>query len=231
MRIFWATTLVFGVLIMGCPPGSDTAVAPTETVTPVVVLPAPIDAGASSTAEDGADAAAVSPFEAEMQIMDGYEPLLKDASGDAAAGSDPAFDLVSVYAVATDESLMLRVASAEPMAMDHLTDVRLWIEQGDKLVTLEAKPDHPDRICELTPMGDTEGEELVGCLDIGPQLNIRVPLKSLPSWLNTREPYFVSGVSTCCADEGRERPFDEIKGAQEVWVFDEEADAETAPTP
>jgi hypothetical protein len=217
MRVCLAAILVFGFFAMGCPTSTDSGGTSGETVTPVVVLPAPVEA-----AEDELDEG----LDDETQIMNGYEPELKDASGDVATGVDPAFDLVSAYAVATDENLLLRIASAEPMAVDHLTDVRLWIEQEDKLFTLEAKPDHPDSICELTAVGGSEGEELPACVEMGDNLDIRIPLKRLPSWLNTREAFFVSGVSTCCSDEGREKPFDEIQGAQQVWMFEGEVSDE-----
>ncbi len=213
MRVSWAAIGVLGYLVVGCTLGTEPAVAPTETVTPVVVLPAPV----ATTEVEPAVA-----VDGETQIMAGYEPELEDATGDVVEGVDPAFDLVSAYAVATDDNLLLRIASAKPMAVDHLTDVRLWVEQDEQQLTVEAKPDHPDRICELTPIGGGEGEELPACVEMGDHLDIRIPLKRLPRWLNTREAYFVSGVSTCCSDEGRERPFDEIEGAQQVWVFDGE---------
>lgn len=225
MRYGWAAIALFGFSAIGCTMGSDTAGASAETVTPVVVLPPPVDAAEDESSDV---------LDAEGQIMNGYEPELKDATGDVGAGVDPAFDLVSAYAVATDDNLMLRIASAQPMAVDHLTDVRLWIEQGNQLLTVEAKPDHPDSICELTAVDGAEGEELPSCVEMGDALDIRIPLKQLPRWLNTREAYFISGVSTCCSDEGRAKPFDEIEGAQQVWVFDAEAassneDDETDP--
>ena len=213
MRVWWTVLVIGGFIAAGCGVGSSGNGTTNETVTPVVVLPAPIEA------------AAVPPttaFEAEFTIVDGYDPLLADAPGDTPDGTPPAFDLVSAHAVATSESLLLRVASSQPMSLESCTDVRLWVEQGEKLLTVEAKPDHPDRICELTPIGDAEGEELKGCLELGTTLDLRIPLDRLPSWLDTSEAYFVSGISTCCADEGREKPYDEIEGAQEVWVFEGE---------
>jgi hypothetical protein len=216
-------------MTIGCTLGTEPAVAPAETVTPVVVLPAPV-VTTEVEPETGGDG--------EMQIMAGYEPELEDAAGDVVDGVDPAFDLVSAYAVATEDNLLLRIVSAKPMAVDHLTDVRLWVEQDEQLLTVEAKPDHPERICELTPIDGGEGEELPACVEMGDHLDIRIPLKRLPRWLNTREAYFVSGVSTCCSDEGREQPFDEIEGAQQVWIFDGEIPSsakddakETAPAP
>lgn len=213
MRLCLTAMVVFGFVAIGCPAGSDSGGTANETVTPVVVLPAPVDA---------TEAEPVDELDGETQIMNGYEPELEDVSGDVASGVDPAFDLVSAYAVATEDNLLLRIASAEPMAVDHLTDVRLWVEQGDKLFTVEAKPDHPDSICELTAIGVAEGEELAACVEMGDNLDIRIPLKRLPNWLNTREAFFVSGVSTCCSDEARAKPYDEIEGAQQVWVFDGE---------
>lgn len=218
MRVCWVTIVVFGLAVSGCTLGSEPAAGTAETVTPVVVLPAPVEATESEPVEELDDA---------TQIMNGYEAELKDPAGDVLAGVDPAFDLVSAYAVATEDHLMLRIASADPMAVDHLTDVRLWVEQDEKLLTVEAKPDHPDSICEITAIGGADGEELAACVEMGDNLDIRIPLKQLPSWLNTREPYFISGVSTCCSDEGREKPFDEIEGAQQVWVFEGESAEET----
>ncbi len=213
MRVCWAAVVIGGILVAGCNGGSGGGESPTETVTPVVVLPAPIEV---------ADISPSTAFQAEMTIMDGYEPLLKDTAGDALGGAAAPFDLVSAYAVATNESLLLRVQSSQPMTLDSRTDVRLWVEQGEKLLTVEAKPDHPERICELTPIGKSEGDELAGCLELNKTLDIRIPLESLPRWLDPAEAFFVSGVSTCCTDESRETPYDEIEGAQQVWVFDGE---------
>lgn len=213
MRVCWTAVVIVGFLATGCGSGAGQSGTPTETVTPVVVLPAPIEV---------ADINPTTAFQAELTLMDGYDPLLKDTTGDALGGAAPTHDLVSAFAVATTKSLLLRVQSAQPMTLDSRTDVRLWVEQGEKLLTVEAKPDHPDRICEMTPIGKSEGDELVGCLELGKTLDIRIPLDRLPRWLDPAEAFFVSGVSTCCTDEGREIPYDEIEGAQQVWVFDGE---------
>ena len=159
------------------------------------------------------------PRSAEMAVMDGYEPLLKDKPGDVGADVDPAFDLTSAHAVDVGDALLLRIQGNRPMTRERGTDIRLWVEQGERLLTIEAKPDHPDRICELTPIGRTEGDEVKDCLELGETLDLRIPKERLPRWLKTDEAYFVSGVSTCCVDEAREQPYDEIDGAQQVWVF------------
>ena len=168
------------------------------------------------------------PFETELAIMDGYEPELLDGTGDVREDGAATHDLVSAYAVASDQSLMLRIASAEPMTKESLTDVRLWIEQGERQLTLEAKPDHPGNICELTPIGKVDGEEVPDCVRLGDNLDIRIPLGRLPGWLDPTKEFHISGVSTCCADEAREVPYDEIDGAQQVWIL---PGAVSAPQP
>ena len=177
----------------------------------------PVTAESDATAEEPTPTPQ-STFESEMAIMDGYEAELADVAGDVAKGGEASYDLVSAFAVATENSVLVRIKSSEPMTISSRTDVRFWIEQGEQLLTVEAKPDHPERICELTPIGGSDGEEVPDCLKLGDTLDVRIPAEQLPSWLKTDQDYFISGVSTCCTDESREVPYDEIDGAQQVWV-------------
>lgn len=170
------------------------------------------------TATDESPAVAATPFTGVRAVLDGYEPVLQDPRGDVEGEAGAAFDLVSTLAVASEDSLLVRITSAEPMTLTNATDVRLWLEQEGKMLTIEAKPDHAQRICELTPVGGSESDEIVGCLHLAKHFDIRIPGANLPEWLDRNKPYYISGVSTCCQDESREKPYDEIDGAQEVWV-------------
>jgi hypothetical protein len=170
------------------------------------------------TATEESSAASATPFTGVRAVLDGYEAVLQDPKGDVVGEAGAAFDLTSSLAVASEDSLLIRISSAEPMTLSNATDVRLWLEQEGKMLTIEAKPDHPQRICELTPVGGSESEEIVGCLHLAQHFDIRIPGANLPDWLDRNKPYFISGVSTCCQDESREKPYDEIDGAQEVWV-------------
>lgn len=173
----------------------------------------------ASETESEAEDSKGAPFEAVRAVLDGYdEPVLKDPAGDAKGDAGAPFDLVSAMAVASKDDLLVRVTSAKPMTLTNSTDVRLWLEQDGKMLTIEAKPDHPQRICELTPVGASESDEVAGCLHLDAHFDIRIPGKHLPTWLDRNKPYFVSGISTCCQDEAREKPYDEIDSAQEVWV-------------
>ncbi|MDP7111395.1 MAG: hypothetical protein QGH45_05505 [Myxococcota bacterium] len=168
--------------------------------------------------ETATDETPTTPFTGVRTVLDGYEAVLQDPKGDVVGEAGAAFDLISTLAVASEDSLLIRITSAEPMTLSNATDVRLWLEQEGKMLTIEAKPDHAQRICELTPVGGLESEEIAGCLQLAQHFDIRIPGANLPDWLDRNKPYFISGVSTCCQDEPREKPYDEIDGAQEVWV-------------
>ncbi len=173
---------------------------------------------AASDATEDEEAAAVTPFEGVRAVLDGYEAVLQDPKGDALGGAGAAYDLVSSLAVVAEESLLVRITSSEAMTLTNATDVRLWLEQEGKMLTIEAKPDHAQRICELTPVGGTESDEVAGCLHLAEHFDLRIPDKHLPEWLDRNKPFYISGVSTCCRDEARDKPYDEIDGAQEVWI-------------
>ena len=216
--IIFMSITILSYCICGCP----------RTETPPV-QPDPTEAEATHEEPDPPEAPK-STFETEMMIMDGYEAELSDAEGDVAKGGEPSYDLVSAFAVATEDSVLVRIQSSEPMTLSSRTDVRFWLEQGEQLLTVEAKPDHPERICELTPIGGTDGAEVPDCLKLGDTLDVRIPAKQLPSWLKTDQDYFISGVSTCCTDDSREVPYDEIDGAQQVWVVPTSPVDEAEPT-
>ncbi len=170
----------------------------------------------AATEADGTEDA---PFEDVRAVLDGYdEPVLKDPAGDTTGDGGATYDLVSAMAVASKDDLLIRITTAQPMTLTNSTDVRLWLEQEGKMLTIEAKPDHPQRICELTPVGGSDSQEVAGCLHLADHFDIRLPGKHMPEWLDRNKPYFVSGISTCCQDEAREKPYDEIDSAQEVWV-------------
>lgn len=185
------------------------------------------DGGDPKPGSDATEAAATpaevavaeeTPFKDVRAVLDGYEPFLQDPRGDAQGDAKPSFDLVSAIAVSTKDGLLVRVSSAEAMTPTDFTDVRLWVEQHPNMLTVEAKPDHPQKICELTPVGGNESADVANCLHLSDAFDIRIPSDKLPKWLDRNQPYFVSGISTCCQDENREKPYDEIDGAQEVWV-------------
>ncbi len=171
-----------------------------------------------ATGEADGDAVEPAPFEEVRAILDGYEAVLQDPTGDAKGDAGPPFDLTAAVAVASKDDLLIRITSAQPMTLSNATDIRLWLEQDGKMLTIEGKPDHPQRICELTPVGGSESQEVEACLHLDAHFDVRIPGKHLPDWLDRNKPYFISGVSTCCQDAEREKPFDEIDGAQEVWV-------------
>jgi len=208
LRFFYALSIVvltYG--IWGCTGSGNPPAAPVQTDTPV-----------TTSQEPTTPAAVQSSTTSDSSILDEYEAELTDAAGDVAKGGAPTHDLVAAYAVATERSVLVRIQSSEPMAVSSRTDVRFWIEQGEKQITVEAKPDHPERICELTPIGETEGEEIPDCLTLGKTLDVKIPVQRLPAWLSTDKEYFISGVSTCCTDDARTVPYDEIEGAQQVWI-------------
>lgn len=198
------------------PPPADLGRGPSAAPAPVAVPPAPAPAPGEPVLLTGV--AAPSPLE-------GWKPMLVDPAGDH-VGS-PGGDILSVHAVTDGTYLWLRYRLAQaPSSQEGLPDLRFWVEKQPEMVTVEVKTGTPGNPCEISRSDQAEGVVVGNCFKLGEGIDIRLPLKYLPDWASKRDPFFVSGPQTCCADEARSRPVDEIDASQEVWRLSDEQIAE-----
>ena len=96
---------------------------------------------------------------------------------------------------------------------------------------IDSKVGSQNSPCELSDATSSEAQKVVtDCFWGGNALDFRVPIESIPATIDTKQAYWVSGFQTCCSDADRNKPYDEIEGAQEVWrVTGLAAEVEVAP--
>jgi len=129
-------------------------------------------------------------------------------------------DILSAHAVADDTYLYGRIVTRAPMRGDDVREVRFWIEQdsGNKMATVELKIGSRGSPCELSNAKKPDSQTVVNrCFWIGNAIDFRVPLDKIPSVIDTKSTFHVSGFQTCCEDTERNKPYDELNGAQGVW--------------
>jgi hypothetical protein len=219
------------LLLVGCPPndeGTKKDQAPQIVVqasnpggAPTVTTGAAAPPGASKAAYAGANwqnqgKATDEPFEVQ-QLLREFDPQMVDAPNDQ-AGDAGYTDLISAFAVLDARYLYARVVPREPMRRDQTAELRFWLEQAPIMTTVEVKIGTREKLCELSVV-DKEGTErsATECFWLGNAIDIRIPRDSVPPGIDMRKPFHVSGFETCCADEARTKPFDQIEQAQEVW--------------
>lgn len=221
-------TLAFVSLLIGCGGGTS----PTSKAPPVIVLEQPAGAAQEGDASKGdyagvaweqagvrAEAAVASGEPADVvALLREFEPILTDPPKDA-VGENGWDDLLSALVAMDARYLYGRVLTREPMsiATDKVRELRFWLEQGGQMVTIEVKVGSMDAPCEVLAGGTDEAKVVNDCFWLGNAVDLRIPLDTLPSTLDVSKPYWASGFQTCCTDESRDTPFDELSDAQEVW--------------
>jgi hypothetical protein len=213
--------------------GGGEPAAPT-TAPPVIVVQPPSDTagGGGAPTTTGSDYAGMAwekagaPGGAEgepadvVALLREYEAELTDPPGDATgdAGYD---DLLSALVAVDAKYLYGRVLTQESMSVkeDRLRELRFWLEQAGKMVTVEVKVGTRGAPCELidAASGGDEAKIVEGCFWLGNAIDIRIPLDAIPATINVTKPFWASGFQTCCADEARNEPFDTLEEAQQVW--------------
>ena len=157
------------------------------------------------------------------------EVRLADAPNDQ-KGKEPSTDLLSALAVIDKEHMYVRLEFREEMPEDAPAEIRFWIEQEKPLVTVEVKLGSRGRPCELSAVEGNPQEQVVeGCYFVGNPIELSFPLDAIPDVVKVDQPFHVSGFQTCCMDEARNDPFDEVQGAQEVFRVDWAPPEEPAP--
>jgi hypothetical protein len=229
-----------GLLLSGCPAGGDEGENP-QAQPPVIVVQAPPDSvgesyaggawqtpGSTTGANQANNGPESEPYDV-VALLREFEPHLTDAPKDQ-LGEVATDDLLSAFAVMNDAYLLGRMETRAPMAGDDVREIRFWLEQGNNMVTVEVKVGTTDRPCELSDIKLPETEKVVArCFWAGNALDFRIPLETIPPSIDTAQPYWVSGFQTCCSDAERNKPYDQIEGAQEVWRVPEQAAAPAAP--
>ena len=218
-------------VLAACGGGEPAAPA---TAPPVIVVQPPADTAdvvepvtaaatdyAGQAWEEAAGAAAANangePDEV-VALLREFEAELTDPAGDGgASGWD---DLLSAFVVMDARYLYGRILTQAPMSIerDEVREIRFWLEQDGKMVTIEVKVGTGGAPCELLPAtgGEAAAKVVEGCWWIGNAIDIRIPLDSIPT-IDVSQPYWASGFQTCCQDAERARPFDDLEAAQEVW--------------
>ncbi len=209
--------------------------APT-TAPPVIVVQPPSDSagGGGAPTTTGSDYAGMAweqagaaPAQAEggepdsvVLLLREFEAELTDAPGDA-KGSNGFDDLLSALVAVDARYLYARVLTQEAMTLsgDKVRELRFWLEQAGKMVTVEVKVGSQEAPCELLDAASANDEATIvkGCFWLGNAIDIRIPLDAIPATINVANPFWASGFQTCCADEARNEPFDTLEAAQEVW--------------
>jgi hypothetical protein len=126
--------------------------------------------------------------------------------------------------------MYVRVMLREEMPKDQPTEIRFWLEQGRPLVTVEVKIGSRGRPCEISSVDDPSNETIVEkCFFEGNPIDLSFPLSAIPKVLNVEEEFHVSGFQTCCMDEARNDPYDEIQHVQEVFRVGWDATGDASP--
>lgn len=155
-----------------------------------------------------------------IALLREFEAELVDPPGDA-TGKNGFDDLLSALVAVDARYLYARVLTQEAMTLngDKVRDLRFWLEQAGKMVTIEVKVGSVGAPCELIDAaGAGDDAKIVeGCYWLGNAVDIRIPLDAIPATINVANPFWASGFQTCCADEARNEPYDSLEAAQEVW--------------
>jgi hypothetical protein len=171
-------------------------------------------------AADGAAAAANGEPDDVVALLREFEAELIDPPGDA-TGENGYDDLLSAFVAADARYLYARVLTQQAMSVrdNRLRELRFWLEQSGKMVTVEVKVGTQGSPCELLDAagGDDGAKVVEGCFWLGSAIDIRIPLDAIPATLNVENPFWASGFQTCCSDQARNEPYDTLDEAQEVW--------------
>jgi len=235
------TLLLVALALAGCG-GSDSAKPP-----PVIVLEDPEGAVAPAPAATAADYAGVAweqaGVRAEAAVASGepaelvallreYEPTLTDPPMDA-QGDNGWDDLTSALVTMDTTNLYGRVRTRDPMSVanDTVRELRFWLEQDGKMVTVEVKVGGMDSPCEVLLPDTAEAKLVNDCHWVGRAVDLRIPLSTFAPAIDVTKPYWASGFQTCCVDAERSTAYDEIAEAQEVWRIPAGVETGAEPKP
>jgi len=149
--------------------------------------------------------------------LDGWTPMLVDETGDASDGGAE-HDLRQVMLVMTDKDVLARFElGAAPKETD-LTDMRFWLEQDGRFLTVETKRAALREECTLSEVGTEVQYRIDSCYHISENVvDIAVPRKEMPAIIDLDADFWISGPQVCCSDEARTKPLDDLNASQVVW--------------
>lgn len=200
--------------VTGCPPSNDTGQGdPGDTPQPsgwvsreTATASAPSDPSTAGTR-----------WSAVSLALDGWQPLLADATGDAKDG-DSTHDIQKVSMVLAEDALLVRYAMASDTSESERLDVRFWLEQGDRFVTVQTRSAAQDQSCTISEVGTAVERYVKSCFKThGDYVDVAIPRAELPASLKLGADFWLSGPQVCCMDEDRTEPIDELKASQVVW--------------
>jgi hypothetical protein len=209
------------VIVVQAPPETRSQLAPSaDSSYPGLAWQTPKTSNQEGNSPDGgaSDNPDAEPYDV-VSLLREFDPELTDAPKDQTSGM--AFDdILSAHAVADDTYLYGRIVTRAPMRGDDVREVRFWVEQDDgkNMATVELKIGSRGSPCEISNSKKPDTQAVVNrCFWIGNAIDFRIPLDKIPSNIDTKASFHVSGFQTCCEDTGRNKPFDELNGAQGVW--------------
>ena len=149
--------------------------------------------------------------------LDAWTPLLKDEIGDAADG-DPTHDIQHVMLVLTQNDVLVRYQLGADLADTAPRDMRFWLEQQDRFLTVETKSASPNRDCTISEVGGGAQIQVDACFNTtADTIDIAIPRTKIPSAIDLTTEFWLSGPQVCCSDESRAKPIDEVDASQGVW--------------
>lgn len=149
--------------------------------------------------------------------LDPWTPLLVDASGDAKDG-DATHDIRQVTLAMTKDDVLVRFRFGADVTTAEGKDLRFWLEQGKRFLTIETKAASSNQECTITEVGHEVQIFVDSCFHLSEDtVDIAIPRKEFPSSLDLKDDFWLSGPQVCCRDEARSEAIDELAASQVVW--------------
>lgn len=149
--------------------------------------------------------------------LDSWTPLLVDETGDASDGRAD-HDLRRVMLVMTHQDVLVRFElDAAPKETD-LTDMRFWLEQDGRFLTVETKRAALREECTLSEVGEGGRYRIDSCYHISDNVvDIAIPREEIPAIIDLDTEFWISAPQVCCSDDARTEPLDDLNASQVVW--------------
>jgi len=165
----------------------------------------------------GAKAAGDARWSAVDEALANWEPMLTDEVGDA-VGGDAAYDIHTVVLAATQDDVLVRFKMGGIMPPDNVRDMRFWLEQEGRFLTVETKSKSADARCTLVESGKAEQAHVEECFRRSDAtVDIAIPRAKVPKVIDLAGDFWISGPQVCCVDDARTEPIDRLDASQVVW--------------
>jgi hypothetical protein len=149
--------------------------------------------------------------------LDSWTPMLVDGSGDGTNG-ESAHDIRHVLLVMTETDVLVRYKFGSDVTSADRYDLRFWLEQGDKFLTVETKSRSSEQECAITVVGQPDQSTVPACFEAtGDRVDIAIPRTQMPTAIDLGAEFWLSGPQVCCSDAARAEPIDKLDASQVVW--------------